>query len=309
MDNIGAKAGTRGPGLPRRSSATDHIGAKAGNLGHITDRLATGYLAFTLAVILLRAGRIPHAPWLFALNASLLLLVRLLAARRSRGGALGVLAEWYPLLFFAIFFEEIGSLVHAFTDGWYDEWLIAADRALFGVDVTVWIEQFVSYWLTEAMQLAYSSYFLLTVGVALYLWFGPGREAFRLLMLASSLAYYACYVIFMLFPIESPYHTMRPLQQVELEGGLVTAVIEWIERYGRVHGGAFPSAHVAGSVVAWLTAWRFAPRIGLWLSPLVVLLMISTVYGRYHYGVDVLAGAIVGVLGFGVAARLSKDRR
>jgi membrane-associated phospholipid phosphatase len=278
------------------------------NLLTTTDRLTTAYLLVTLAVISFRSERIPNAPWLFLLNAGLLLLVWVLAIWRPRGGGPSVMAEWYPLLYFVFFFEQIGWLVHAFVNGWYDPLLIRADRAMFGVDLTVWIEQFASYWLTEVMQLAYTSYFPLTIGVAAFLWFRRGLAHFRFLMLASCLAYYACYAIFILFPIESPSHTMRHLQQVELEGGPFTAIIEWIERHGRVHGGAFPSAHVAGTVVTWLTAWRAAPLLGMWLTPLIVLLMASTVYGRYHYGVDVLAGAFVGALGF-TAARALTGRR
>ncbi len=262
------------------------------------DRLTAAYLLFTLAVVLIRYDRISHAPRLFAINAGLLVIVWLLAGRRARGGLAGALADWYPLPFFVIFFEQIGSLVHAFVDGWYDAWLIDADRALFGVHLTVWIEQFAGYWLTEIMQLAYTSYFLITAGVAAWLWMRRGRDAFRLLMLASCITYYTCYLVFILFPIESPYHSLRHLQQVELHGGVFTAIIEWIERYGRVHGGAFPSAHVAGTVVTWLIAWRFSPPLGFWLTPLVALLMVATVYGRYHYGVDVIAGALVGTLGY-----------
>jgi membrane-associated phospholipid phosphatase len=268
------------------------------------DRLTTGYLLFTLAVIALGAERIPRAALLLAINTSLLVGVWWLAAARERGGAAGTLGDWYPLPLFVIFFEQIGSLVHAFVDGWFDALLIAADRFLFGVDPTVWIEQFAGYWTTEVMQLAYTSYFPLTVGVAAFLWFGTGREAFRLLMLASCITYYACYVIFISFPIESPFHTLRHLQRVELQGGPFTALIEWIEGYGRVHGGAFPSAHVAGSVVTWLTARRFSPQLGLWLAPLVTLLMVATVYGRYHYAVDVIAGTIVGGVGYAIGVKV-----
>ena len=195
-------------------------------------------------------------------------------------------------------------LVHAFVDGWFDAWLIAADRWLFGTDLSVWLESFGHYWLTEAMQLAYFSYFPLTVGVAAYLWFARGRDAFRLLMLASAFTYYGCYLVFLIFPIESPFHTLRHLQKGELAGGVFTAVMSWIERYGRVHGGAFPSAHVAGATVSLLTAWRFAPLLGLALTPVVTLLIAATVYGRYHYGVDAIAGAIAGALGVAAAIRL-----
>ena len=95
-------------------------------------------------------------------------------------------------------------------------------------------------------------------------------------MLASAVAYVACYIVFVAFPIEGPFHTLRHLQQVELSGGPVNAAVEWIERYGRVHGGAFPSAHMAGSVVALLAAWRAVPRLGHALLPVVMAIAAAT---------------------------------
>jgi membrane-associated phospholipid phosphatase len=271
------------------------------------DRLTVAYLLFTLVLIALGSDRILHATSLAALNAALLALVWGLARARTQGhGVLTAVAEWYPLGFFVIFFEQIGSLVHALVEGWCDPLLIAADHALFGVHPTVWIEQFSSYWLTEYMQFSYAMYFPLTAGVAVWLRFRHGREALFLLMLASCITYYTCYVLFVLFPVESPFHTLRHLQTVELHGGPFTALIAWIERHGRVHGGAFPSAHVAGSIVTLLAAWQYSARVGKWLAPIVASIMISTVYGRYHYVVDVPAGAIVAVLGYGAALRMAR---
>jgi membrane-associated phospholipid phosphatase len=70
-------------------------------------------------------------------------------------------------------------------------------------------------------------------------------------------------------------------------------MVRFIQRAG-VHGNAFPSAHVAGAVVPLIFAWRYAPTLASWLSPLVVLLSVAAVYDRYHYASDVVAGIIVG---------------
>jgi membrane-associated phospholipid phosphatase len=43
----------------------------------------------------------------------------------------------------------------------------------------------------------------------------------------------------------------------------------------------------------------------MWLTPIVGLLMASTVYGRYHYGIDVMAGAFVGAIGLTAARALA----
>ncbi|MGH9758601.1 MAG: phosphatase PAP2 family protein, partial [Candidatus Acidiferrales bacterium] len=73
-----------------------------------------------------------------------------------------------------------------------------------------------------------------------------------------------------------------------------TAAIDLIERFGRVHGAAFPSAHVAGSMVAILAARRYRPWLFWVCLPFFICMCVATVYGRYHYVADVLAGIVVG---------------
>ncbi len=58
-------------------------------------------------------------------------------------------------------------------------------------------------------------------------------------------------------------------------------------------GAAFPSSHVAAAVVAALCALRYWRPLGLLLTPLTVGLVLSVVYGQFHYAVDAVAGLIV----------------
>ena len=113
-------------------------------------------------------------------------------------------------------------------------------------------------------------------------------------MTATTPAHYAVYVIALLLPIESPYFSLASLNTKPLVGGPFTATIELVERFGRVHGAAFPSAHVAGSMVAIWAAARY--RRGLFWACLLFFagMCVATVYGRYHYVADVLAGIAVG---------------
>ena len=75
-----------------------------------------------------------------------------------------------------------------------------------------------------------------------------------------------------------------------------------------MHGGAFPSTHVSGSVVALICAWRYARWWGVALLPLVVSICVATVYGRYHYFVDVAAGIVMAVIGVGIGRWLVHRR-
>lgn len=270
---------------------------------NLVDRLTLGYLAYSTALILICRSNIPRWQTLAPIHLGLMAMIAGLALARDRKiRGLHTISYWYPTLLFLFFFEEIGLLVHAIFPGWFDEILIRADYALFGVHPTVWIEQYSSYWLNEYMQLVYTSYFLLTIGFGFALWRRGRRKEFEIFLASTCAAYFLCYVIFVWFPIESPYHTLRELQQVELAGGPFTAFINWLERHGRVHGGAFPSAHVAGSVVTLISACRFEKRSAVWVTPLVLSICLATVYGRYHYAMDVFAGAAAAAIGCAIAA-------
>jgi membrane-associated phospholipid phosphatase len=56
--------------------------------------------------------------------------------------------------------------------------------------------------------------------------------------------------------------------------------------------------------VALLGAWRYDRKLFWWLLPFYVGMLFSTVYGRYHYVADVIAGIAVGFLGFWAGHRL-----
>jgi membrane-associated phospholipid phosphatase len=77
-----------------------------------------------------------------------------------------------------------------------------------------------------------------------------------------------------------------------------TAIAQWTARFLEhvsAWGAAFPSSHVAVAVAATAVAlleWRV---LGLALVVPTTLLTLGSVYGQFHYAVDVLAGIGVGL--------------
>jgi len=277
---------------------------------NVPDLLTLAYLVYSTTLIFICRSNIRNWAMLVPIHFFLMAMILGLAyARVRKFRVLSFFSHWYPTLLFLFFFEEIGSIVHAIHSGWFDEHLIRADYALLGVHPTVWIEQFAGYWMTEYMQLVYTSYFLLTLGLGAYLWLRGQSREFEVFIASTSVAYYLGYVIFILYPIESPHHTLAHLQQVELTGGPFTSFINLLEKHGRVHGGAFPSAHVAGSVVVLISAFRFARRFGYFLAPLVLSISVATIYGRYHYVMDVFAGILTASIGCWLGAKLAERMR
>jgi membrane-associated phospholipid phosphatase len=288
---------------PSAELATSHAGAGARVFAEIREACGAfewvtfTYLSWLLAVLITRHAHIANAPRLIALHLAIAASIAALAvaaARRPENSALQFARSWYPLPLYIFFFEELQPLVHVFFPEWFDRYLIAFDFNFAQVHPSVWLAQFASPALNDAMQFCYMTYFLFLVLLPAILYIQKDRAAFWTTMTATALAHYSVYVIALLFPIESPYFSLASLNTKPLVGGPFTATIELVEHFGRVHGAAFPSAHVAGSMVAICALHRYRPRLFCACFPFFIGMCVSTVYGRYHYVADVLAGIAVG---------------
>ena len=200
------------------------------------------------------------------------------------------------MLGFIVCFEEVAQLSLLVVWHWRDTYILAVEGRLFATPPTVWLGRWASRPLTEVLEVGYFSYFtyILIVGGVFYAW--QDRRPFREVMSANVLVYMLCYIWFILFPTEGPAHSLAAYHTVALQGGPFHWAVLLIQRYGGVHGNAFPSAHVAAGVVSVVLAWRYRPRLGAWLTPLLVLLCAGAVYDRYHYLSDVVGGLIFGVV-------------
>ena len=286
--------------------------------------IALGYLGLSTALIAAFARNLAHPLRLIGVQALAAAIILAVCRAEARSAALTVergnlprsgtrgfwhfWRYWYPHLFFLFCFEELGHLVHLVYSGWFDAKLIAFDYWLTGVHPVLWLEQFASPGLNDFFQFAYLTYFvyLLILGGVLY--YRREWRQYWQVMTYSATAYVLGYVISLFFPIESPWYAMAGWWHGELRGGLFTGLINFIEHFGRVHGAAFPSEHVAGAFAALWGAWRHRRWLFWVFLPFVLCMCVSTVYGRYHYVADVFAGMITGTLGYVIGAWLMHAR-
>jgi len=264
------------------------------------------YLAWLLAIFAIRHQSFAHPGLHFLLHLTVALLIVGLArsASTSENAFLQFARHWYPLPLYLWLFEELTGIVHAIFSVWFDRLLIEFDYNLAGVHPSVWLARYANPALNEFMQFAYLTYFIYLFLLPAILYANRERLSFWTVMTSTAIANYTVYIIAVLFPVESPYHSLAALQTKELSGGPVTALIDVIERFGRVHGAAFPSAHVAGSMVALLASWCYRRWLFWVCLPFFVFMCIATVYGRYHYVADVLGGLVVGAIGFLAGSKL-----
>lgn len=274
--------------------------------------VALSYLGISAVLIVLFAKNVPHPLRLLAtqgLVAAMILALCGTAVKVTAGAVAGPAStaaqkfwhfwrHWYPHLFFLFCFEEMGKLVHLVQPTWQDAKLIAFDQWLTGVNPALWLERLTHTALNEFMHFAYFTYFLFLLVLGGILYYRREWHSYWAVMTYSAIGYALGYVIATIFPVQSPWFTLAGMWHGDLTGGPFTALINLIEKCGRVHGAAFPSQHVAGATAALWGAWRHRRWLFWVFLPVVACMDVSTVYVRNHYVADVLAGMVTGTLGY-----------
>jgi membrane-associated phospholipid phosphatase len=281
--------------------------------------VALAYLALSSALIAMFSENLANPLRLFAVQtlvaAAILALCQTEARLAAQAKWPGETAaskfwcfwrHWYPHLFFLFCFEELEKLVHLVTPGWQDAKLIAFDQWLTGVNPSFWLERFAHPALNEFMQFAYFTYFLFLLVLGGILYHRRDWQSYWSVMTYSAVGYVFGYIISIVFPVQSPWFTFAGMWQGNFTGGVFTALINFIEKCGRVHGAAFPSQHVAGAVAALWGAWRHRRWLFWTFLPFVLCMCVSTVYVRNHYVADVFGGMVTGTLGYVIGSWIMK---
>lgn len=259
----------------------------------------------------------PRLPtwWLYVLlDAGVITLVYLLARFAStRSHFWKLLHGFYMMIGIPIAFKQfywIVPLVHPMD---YDQALIAIDRFLFfGTDPTRWMYQFAHPVLTEILQLAYGSFYFLPLILAVDLYRKKRMAAFRIVFLTIILGFYLSYLGYVAVPAIGPRFTLHDFAttDTELPGVFATQFLRDYTNTGesippgtddparKVQRDVFPSGHTQMTLLTIFLAFRYRARTRWPLGIVGSLLVIATVYMRYHYVVDLIGGALFAVLTF-----------
>jgi membrane-associated phospholipid phosphatase len=258
-----------------------------------TINLATLIILSALTVVLRRRLADPGGLLLrYALLAAAVIAVALCVPRARKWPApLRFVLDFYPTAFIPLLYETLGPLITAARGEARDDLLIAADRALLGVDVTVWLERFARPFLNDFFFLSYTTYYFLALalGILLYL---RNLTTLRRYIFTLTFCYLVSYAGYFALPALGPRYALAERQSVSLETTLISRTIaETLNRLEHTKFDVFPSGHTMIAVTVLLVAWRRARDAFWYFLPVALCLIASTVYCRYHYVIDLLAGA------------------
>jgi len=222
--------------------------------------------------------------------------------------------DWLPILYTFIAFREMELFLPRTFSGQLEASWIALDRSL--------LERYHLHSAIEALGTAIPLYleacYLFVYGISLIcvgILYARGKRAcvdrFWTIFLTGTLVAYA---LFPYFPSQPPRIVFPTVDAP----GITTWVRQmnlFILNKATIHVGVFPSAHVSSAFACAWAMFLLVPerkRIAWILVIYAASVSIATIYGRYHYTADVIAGFCVSFAAATVAivlAHKEKGRR
>ena len=270
----------------------ERVRTRTGTRLRLVDLLLAGYLAIVSIVAAIRAPQRPGCWWLLVAHALFGILL-ILITRPGLGPVGRTIRELYPLFLLPALYSEL-DVLNSPSMQVHDVLVRHWERIVFGAQVSQqWWQSAPSVVWSSIFHGAYLSYYLIISAPALYFAWQGDLAAVRRFILTVITTFIVCYLFFIFFPVAGPYYEF-PRPAAWFTANLPARLAYDALATGSSYGAAFPSSHVAAAMAATLAAMKASPRLGLLLSIPTVLLTIGVVYCQMHYGVDALAGLIVG---------------
>lgn len=262
------------------------------------ERMMLLYLALTSMLGLIRLAGQPSIAWVLTANllaaGVLFTLSRIPLSRWGNKLRIGT-----PILMLMALYPALDILNRFGGVPVHDVTVRSWEQQLFGGDISrTWWQAMPSRFWSTVLHGAYFAYYPLVLApVVLFPWHGQTREAARSVRWLIT-GFLLCYLTFLVFPVAGPYYEFPRPDPWFLDNPMARLVYGTLEQ-GSAYGAAFPSSHVAGTLVALGAAYRGSHRLGHLMLVPSLLLCIGVVYCQMHYAVDALAG--IGLAGAVVA--------
>jgi len=259
------------------------------------DKLILSYYALLILLIAAWRRSMPDAPGLIAFHviAAAVLIVEIQFPNPTSW----FFRNWYPVFYVAFCFREMDFLVPAIRHTSMDQWLADIDYSIWHAHPTVWLERIQSPPLTEYLQIVYTLFVPAVLLVAFLLWRQRKYSEFQYYAFLVSLGFLVSYIGYVIVPARGPRFLLQHLQHVPLRG---LWLFEWMQgglnQLESVAYDCFPSGHTELTILAWWTARKLRNSLFWPYFAYTSSIIFATVYLRYHYTIDLLAGAAVAAI-------------
>ena len=233
------------------------------------------------------------------------------AERLTGWSVWAVLRDWLPVALVVVAYREMGWFAPAEHTYELETTWIQWDRVLlydWGLKAAI---ELTGSRLPSVLELSYSLVYLVgPIGLAALYLSSSRREVDRFLIVLL-LGTFLSYALYPFFPSEPP-RTAFPGEDVPAIDTVFRQFNWWLLAGGGIHTSVFPSGHVSHAFAGAFGMLLVLPRrawVGRALVFLAVSIALGTVYGRYHYAVDAVAGLGVALVALRISVALDQRRK
>lgn len=212
--------------------------------------------------------------------------------------------EWYLVPLILLTFKEIYFFINFLKLPDYDWILMKIDYIIFGAHPTHVLAKISNPVLTEFLQIVYSTFYFLPIILGYDFYRRGDLVRYRYVISTVVYGFYLSYIGYLLVPAIGPRFILHDFSKLdeELPGLLLTKPLRWIINTGEsippgvpnpadyAQRDVFPSGHTQLTLVIMYLSIVLKSKTKYFLIPNGILLIFSTVYLRYHYVIDLIAG-------------------
>jgi len=273
------------------------------------DLIVIVFYSFLTVLNIIFAYKLPYWHIFISINIFIVVYVILIAyfEKEKPGKTIKAFHYWYLPPLILLTFKELYFMIKPIREADYDQLLIAADRWIFGgADPTHLFMKIANPVLTEILQIAYTSFFFLPMFLAVSFYLQKRYIEFEYSVYAVVFGFFLSYIGYFMLPGVGPRFTLHDFALLEQElpvlfltpffRGVINAggsVFPWTpDPTEFVQRDVFPSGHTMMTLIVMYLSVKYRSKIKWFLCIMGTLLIISTVYLRYHYVIDLIGGFI-----------------
>lgn len=237
---------------------------------------------------------------------ALLLLAILFVTLVRKNRYLVVIRDWFPIASCVVIYLNLHDLIHFVNRDDKDSQLLQLDAQIFGVQPSIFLERFIHPWVTDYTTICYSLFYFYAPVVGLILYFRHDYRLFRQFAVSVLVCFYVGFISYIVVPAVGPRYSLAAQYTRDLAGSLYGSQIRHgLDVLQSTRRDCFPSLHNGVTLLTMLFAFRHIRNLSYILLPLALGLFYATIYLRYHYVVDQMAGFALAILCFWGGPHLS----
>ncbi len=214
--------------------------------------------------------------------------------------------KFYLLIFVYFIYNQTNTYITLINPNLYDELLIKIDRVICGTDPTYFTFRFANPYLTEFLQFCYMTFFFMPIIHGIELHIRKKEIEFDTLLRNILFGFYLSYLLYFFLPAVGPRFTLHDFSTLsnELPGLFLTEFFRSVVNTGggiisaaippeiQVHRDCMPSGHTMMTLINIYLSFKFKSKLRYVFLIIGSGLIFATVYLRYHYVIDIIAGAV-----------------